>query len=371
MIVFCHLLNDHSGSPSVLRATLNALSSHEQGQLFVGSQGRGLLEDVGVPTRRYWYRRSRYRLVTLFTFLASQMALYRALTRASDIPPGSVIFVNTLLPFGAMLWGRQTGRRVVVHVHEVSITPELLRRFLTRCAARCADLLIYVSHDHVSRLPIKGPPTKVIPNPISRELANKAQKVRYVPHRNGAFVITMLASPRSYKGIEEFFNLARALQRREDIKFTLVLNADETETSAVRREHAGTTNVTVHARTNDPSNYYAQSDLVLNLSRPDQWVETFGLTLVEAMAFGVPVIGPPVGGPAEIITHGQEGYCIDSRDSTALQAAVLELADNSERALAMSMAARKRASDFTFEGYARRMREIITELPDLPRADRS
>ncbi len=122
MIVFCHLLNDRSGSPTVLRATLDALNAREKGLLFVGSQGRGVLTEAGVPTRRYWYRRSRYRALTLFTYFASQAALYRALSRSRDIPNDATVFVNTLLPFAAMFWGRRTGRRVVVHLHEVSIT---------------------------------------------------------------------------------------------------------------------------------------------------------------------------------------------------------------------------------------------------------
>ena len=142
MIVFCHLLNDRSGSPTVLRATLDALNAREDGVLYVGSQGRGVLEEAQVSTRRYWYRRSRYRIVTLFTFFASQMALYHALSRARDIPAGATVFVNTLLPFGAMLWGKRTGRRVIVHVHEASIFPGILRSFLTNCAARCANQLI-------------------------------------------------------------------------------------------------------------------------------------------------------------------------------------------------------------------------------------
>ena len=39
MIVFCHLLNDNSGSPTVLRETIRALSDDdgEEIQLFVGS----------------------------------------------------------------------------------------------------------------------------------------------------------------------------------------------------------------------------------------------------------------------------------------------------------------------------------------------
>ena len=223
MIVYCHLLNDRSGSPTVLRATLDALNAREDGVLYIGSQGRGVLEEAQVTTRRYWYRRSRYRVVTLFTYFASQLALYLALSRARDIPANATVLVNTLLPFGAMLWGKRTGRCVVVHVHEVSITPVLLRHFLTYCARRCASQLLYVSSDHRTRLQIDGPPSKIVPNPVSPELAVRAENCAPRPTSREVFKVLMLASLRSYKGVEEFMALAAGLRQRRDIAFTLVL----------------------------------------------------------------------------------------------------------------------------------------------------
>lgn len=357
VIVFCHLLNDRSGSPMVLRATLEALNARENGLLFVGSQGRGVLEEAGAPTRRYWYRRSKHRPVTLFTYFGSQIALYRALSRSHDIPDHATVFVNTLLPFGAMLWGRQTGRRVVVHVHEVSIRPGLLRQFLTHCAGCCADLLLYVSHDHFARLPINGPPARVVPNPVSLALAARASE-RF-NDKDGRFRVLMLASLREYKGVKEFMALALALRDRADIQFDLVLNAEADESRAFAARHAGASNVSIHQRSDDPAYFYARAELVLNLSRVDQCVETFGLTIVEAMTFGVPVIVPPLGGPAEIVTHGVEGYCIDSRDNAALRAAVVALADDPKTHEAMGRAARVRAQDFTFDAYAAALRDAL------------
>lgn len=362
MIVFCHLLNDRSGSPTVLRATLDALDAQRDGLLYVGSQGRGVLEEAKAPTRRYWYRRSRYRIVTLFTYFASQLLLYRALSCNRDIPKDAVVFVNTLLPFGAMLWGKRTGRQVIVHVHEVSVTPCILRRFLTGCAARCADQLLYVSRDHHARLPIDGPPADIVPNPVSPRLRDSAAHVPYAPRRSGVFEILMLASLRGYKGIDEFMALAAVLRGRADIRFTLVLNADPSEVRALSDRHPNASNVRLYPRTNDPCAFYARADLLLNLSRVDQWIETFGLTLVEAMTFGVPVIAPSKGGPAEIVTHGENGFCIDSRDEASLEAAVLALADNPERAMSMSQAARARADAFNFETYAAQLRGIVDTL---------
>ena len=358
MIVFCHLLNDRSGSPTVLRSTLDALDAREQGLLFVGSQGCGVLEDAEVPTRRYWYRRSRYRLITLFTFFVSQMALYRALSRSTDIPADAVVFVNTLLPFAAMLWGRRTGRRVIVHVHEVSISPGHLRRFLTSCAGRSADMLLYVSNDHRARLPIEGPHALIVPNPVGAALVARAEG--HAPrHDRQQFRILMLASLRGYKGVNEFLALAEGLQDRTDVSFDLVLNAEADDVAAFARRHRDVANVRIHPRTDEPGIYYRSADLVLNLSRVDQWIETFGLTLVEAMSFGIPVIAPPVGGPAEIVTHGREGYCIDSRDGAALRNAVLKLTDDPATYDAMARAARKRAQDFSFEAYAAALRAAL------------
>jgi glycosyltransferase involved in cell wall biosynthesis len=359
MIVFCHLLNDRSGSPTVLRSTLEALGDNEANLLFIGSQGRGVLEQANVPIRRYWYRRSHYRLVTLFTYLASQLFLYRALSRASEITVDATIFVNTLMPFGAMLWGRRTGRKVIVHIHEVSIKPNLLRRFLTECASRCADQLLYVSHDHFDRLSIVGPSSKIVFNPVNPVFIKAAKIVCYAPRRSGVFEVLMLASLRGYKGIEEFMALARAFRDREDIWFTLVLNAETTEVATLKKRYPNAKNVSLLPRTNNPCDFYARADLLVNLSRTDQCIETFGLTLVEAMTFGLPVIAPPVGGPGEIVSNGIEGYCIDSRDCSALQVAVLELADNPCRTMKMSQASLQRAKDFTHDNYAKALHDAL------------
>jgi glycosyltransferase involved in cell wall biosynthesis len=144
----------------------------------------------------------------------------------------------------------------------------------------------------------------------------------------------------------------------------LVLNAEADEVAPYAERHAGADNVTIHPRTDDPASFYTRADLVLNLARVDQWIETFGLTLAEAMSFGIPVIAPPVGGPAEIVTHGVEGYCIDSRDIATLRAAILALADEPGTHAAMARAARARARDFTFDAYAAALREALDSMDE-------
>jgi glycosyltransferase involved in cell wall biosynthesis len=317
-----------------------------------------VLESSKIPKLRYWYRRSRFRIVTLFTYLSSQILLYRALNIAKP-DRDSIIYVNTLLPFGAAIWAKRHKRRVIVHIHEVSISPNILQRFLVRIVEVTADLVVYVSDDNRERLPVRGVDSTIISNPISDRIATEGFSTPYIPRRSGQFIALMLASPRDFKGIPELINLAARFSNRQDVKFVLVLNADQAEQKQYLSGKRLPRNLEIHSRTSTPEEFYRVADVLLNLSRVDQWVETFGLTIVEGMAFGLPVVVPPIGGPKEIVTDGLEGFTIDSRELDALEGKVRMLADDPRLTLVMSEAARHRANDFTYEKFARSLRDRI------------
>ncbi len=360
MIIFVHLLNDRSGSPRVLCSTIAALRQEEDRlRLFVGSGGSGFLNDAGIETTRYWYRRTPIRILTLGTYLISQIALVIRLFRTQDIDRSALIYVNTLLPFGAALYGWMTGRRVVYHLHEVSVSPVPLRWFLTAIARHTARSLIYVSDFHRNCLPIAGVPARTIHNSLDEDFLIRARASQYAHRRNGHFKVLMLSSLRDYKGVPEFLALADCFADRADVCFDLVLNDDQFAISRYFAAKSISSYVTIHARTDDPALHYAQASLVLNLSRPDLWVETFGLTLLEAMAFGVPVIAPPVGGPLELVREGHEGFLIDCRNTNELVSKVSQLAGNDVLCLTMSEAARRRAECFSPSVFAKAMRDVI------------
>ena len=76
------------------------------------------------------------------------------------------------------------------------------------------------------------------------------------------------------------------------------------------------------------------------------WIETFGMTILEAMAYGIPVIAPPIGGPKELIRDGREGRLIDSRNIDELIETILNMHDNHKMMKDFSVSARLRSKEF-------------------------
>lgn len=64
------------------------------------------------------------------------------------------------------------------------------------------------------------------------------------------------------------------------------------------------------------------------ITAPNDWVESFGLAAVEAMACGRPVVAAGTGALSETIVHGQTGVLVRPRDTDGLAAALLAYLDD-------------------------------------------
>lgn len=62
------------------------------------------------------------------------------------------------------------------------------------------------------------------------------------------------------------------------------------------------------------------------LAVPSQWLETGPLVVLEAQAVGTPVIGSNLGGIAELVAHGVDGWLVPATDIQAWQEALIYLA---------------------------------------------
>ncbi len=336
-IICFHLFNDYSGSPSVLRVVLEGLLDRGAAVELITSRG-GVLDELpeqpGLRRRGYSYNFSpravlalwRYAVVQLYTALLSLRYLF-----CRD----AVFYINTLLPLGPALMGRLMGKRVVYHYHENACAKGAFYRCLAWCMQRLATEIICVSACQRSFLKRqKG--VQVIPNAIPPALAMRLHanaEVAFLRQR-----VLMLGSLKRYKGVPEFLTLAKSLQH---LSFELVLNETQEKIDAFLAAEgmAVPPNMTIYPRQEDVAPCYNRASLVLNLSRPDLSIETFGLTALEAMTAGLPVIVPPVGGIAEMVEEGVNGYHVDSREGGLLKERVVQVLSHRELYLRLATGA--------------------------------
>lgn len=360
MITYVHLLNDSSGSPRVLSDVIRA--HHDlnfETQLMIGNSGAGVLDDVDIKRRLFFYKRCQNRVGTLFFYILSQLHLFLLVLLDPKISRRSIIWVNTLLPFGATIAGFLKGCHVICHLHEVSITPRLFQKFLITVADICSTQVLFVSEYHKRALSFQRCIQSVVPNCISQPIERSSSSEYGGRGSKDQFNVLMLASLRTYKGVDEFLDIARMLADHTHIRFDLVLNEDPYDVQKWVASVSPTCNTRVHSRTNDPSIFYKKADLVLNLSKVDLWVETFGLTIVEAMYFGLPVVCPPVGGPVELVEEGVHGFLISSENTQLICDKIVLLSRDTHLWDQMSEACSTRSLDFRFERFKERMIRVM------------
>ena len=338
-IICFHLYNDYSGSPKVLKMVLEGMLRKGCRIDLVSSKEGALDELLHYPNLRkhsYPYRFSsngavtmlRYCLVQLYTFFLSFRWLFR-----KDV----VFYINTLLPVGPALAGRLMGKRVVYHYHENAFAKGAFYKVLACCMQRLAHEIICVSAYQASFLHRKKHVT-VIPNAVPAEFAK-----RLIPNSEEAFqrkTVLMLGSLKLYKSPLEFIELAR---RMPQFAFELVINDTQEQIGKFLEEHSvdGLPNLKIYPRQADVVPFYNRASMVLNLSNKRMFVETFGLTALEAMSAGLPVIVPTEGGIAEMVEDGVNGYKIDVQELDEIEKQITYILSHREAYIKMSDAAYK------------------------------
>tara|TARA_R110000787_G_scaffold272848_5_gene380394 strand:- start:3053 stop:4144 length:1092 start_codon:yes stop_codon:yes gene_type:complete len=360
-IIFVHLLNDFSGSPKVLSQVIK--TANEKGfdvELFTGKGGTGFLMNLVKKHNFYFYKRFDNKFGTLFSFIVSQVHLFFKILKFRK--ENAAIYVNTLLPFGAALAGKLINKEVIYHIHETSIRPQLLKKFLRWTVKKTASKIIFVSNSLREEEKFENIKEYTIYNAISNDFLNDARNNSFSPfNTNKKFKVLMICSLRLYKGISEFLEIAEKCKEYKMIEFQLILNAEQNEVKTFFNELEYSSNLNILSKQKDIKPFYKEVSLVINLSRIDEWVETFGLTIIEAMANGIPVIVPPVGGPSEIVHDGVEGYLISSYHTELISKKIIELSKSSELWTQLSSNAKNRVHDFNEQIFEEKILNCIYE----------
>lgn len=340
-----HLYNDFSGSPGVLAPLLRSLAERGVSVHLHTSRG-GVLDKLvgvsGIRFYRYDYAYSPVALVTALRYAGIQLRTFFSSFRY--LFSKRIFYINTLLPIGPALAGRLMGKRVVYHYHENAGAKGRLYSILAKCMQWLASDIVCVSEYQRSQLR-RSRRVHVVPNALTEEFEAQLQ-----PDISGAFDrrrVLMLSSLKRYKGTNEFVRLAEMLPQYQ---FELVINDSRHAISEYwKSEHlSSSSNLTVMDRQERVAPFYNRASLVVNLTNKDEAVETFGLTALEAMTAGLPVIVPTSGGIAEMVEDGDNGYRIDVHNLEKIASAIREILSDKEKYKKMASSALERSRGFSF-----------------------
>lgn len=111
----------------------------------------------------------------------------------------------------------------------------------------------------------------------------------------------------------------------------------------------------------DKNKFYEKADIFVFPTQYD--LETFGLVLLEAMQFELPVIATGIGGIPDIILNNETGYIIDKNNPAELADKLTLLINDPLLRESMGKAGKKRFDEkFTLSRFENRMTAILNEF---------
>jgi len=106
------------------------------------------------------------------------------------------------------------------------------------------------------------------------------------------------------------------------------------------------------------SKYYAACDVFALPSRMEGW----GLSIMEAMATGKPVIATKVGGIPELVEDKVNGYLCNPGDVTAIAKRIIHLLKNKDVAGRMGKEGVRKVRSYSWEKTAKKVKNIYEEI---------
>ncbi|ANP74980.1 hypothetical protein A134_00480 [Vibrio crassostreae 9CS106] len=358
-LYFVHLYDDFSGSPKVLSQMIMAIKEEAECIPVIGSASSGFISSLGEEVVRFFYRRGRNKLETLGYYVLSQLALFFKLfillrdDKKKDVK--STIIVNTLLPFSAAFVAKLFGVKVVYYCHEVSIRPALLHKFLLFVKNTLSSQNVYVSEFVRNKVQREGESSTVIYNSLEPIFYNSELGYKDLHNKWKRKLVIMACSLKGYKGIREFVQIA---EHCPECKFILVVNDSEINVGNYLSKYSTPDNLEWVCQPECIIDYYREAFLTVNLSKPEGWIETFGLTLIEGMSQNTPVIAPEIGGPCEFVNENN-GFLIDSREVGLISERILQLSSNYEYWLGLSKGAKSSCNDFSPQLYKDQIMKVL------------
>jgi N-acetyl-alpha-D-glucosaminyl L-malate synthase BshA len=190
---------------------------------------------------------------------------------------------------------------------------------------------------------------EVIPNFVDIEKFKRQDdeqtncfKKNFAP--NNEKILIHISNFRALKRVQDVIKIYDEVRKKVDSKLILVGDGpDRSDCELLVRELELTDHVRFMGKQDALVELLSISDIFIMPSQS----ESFGLSALEAMSCGVPVISSSVGGLPELNLHRETGFIAEIGDVDRMAKYAVDLLSDPRRYEAMSKNARKRAEDFS------------------------
>jgi glycosyltransferase involved in cell wall biosynthesis len=161
---------------------------------------------------------------------------------------------------------------------------------------------------------------KVIYNGVSPEFLEKADENRLKLNVDGTYRITYIGRLVKVKGVDLLVQAVAEIAKEKIVTLDVVGDGEERANLEELAQRLGIAeNVHFYGRQADVGKFLNKSDIFVY---PSVWQEVFGISIVEAMAHGLPCVANNVGGIPEIVEDGKSGFLTKEPTANGLAEAV-------------------------------------------------
>jgi N-acetyl-alpha-D-glucosaminyl L-malate synthase BshA len=236
-----------------------------------------------------------------------------------------------------------------------------------RHALTCSDAVTTVSaflERETRRLLGIGRAIDVIPNFFEPRAPRRSrEEVRRELGVGAETLIVHASNLRPLKRIDLLLETAARIQPRTSFRLLILAGESFAPYAAEVRRLGLTDRVVVRERVGEIEDYLQAADLGLFTSE----VESFCLSILEAMCFGCPSVASAVGGIPEVVASGSTGILVPFGDPAAMARAVESLIADPEKRAALGRAAQQVARrSFSAAAVVPRYEELYRRVAAMP-----
>lgn len=270
-----------------------------------------------------------------------------------------IVDTNTAVVFPAAIVAKHTGIKSVWHIREI-IKSNLENRVISFVMQRYSDLIVANSKATAKALKVSQDKVRVVYNAVEEKTGVNQKK-------HDQLTVGMAGRINRWKGQKLFVDMAESVhQKCPDVIFKIAGDAYTGEEYLKKDlqqyiDEKGLHDcVLVLGQVNDMPTFYAELDLFV---LPSVQPEPFGLVVIEAMEYGIPVVATNHGGPVEIVSDGEDGYLVDFESCSEMAERIITLLTDEDLRKMMGLRGQdKKRNQYSVQAMVRNIEVIFNEV---------